>query len=157
MPAPHHDEKKEKNRVSDVSVPQLLLMHNRQEKVTNDLYKFRTLVSLGVLGFIYHNTEFSYDLMVKGALTFGFLMFSVGNGIGAVASQKITVAISNALESAARNGSPKYTDVKKEVLLAHSAISAKRMRWYQIVLTVVVLLAMWFPNIELWVKGIARK
>lgn len=128
----------------NVKVPQLLLMHNRQERTTLTLYNFRTLVSLGVLGFVYHTPEFHYDLVVKGALTLGFIIFSIGNGLGAIASQKITVSISDAL----KNVSDTYDVPTKNVLLAHAAVSVSRMKLYQWSLTAIVLIAIWFPNLR---------
>lgn len=133
----------------DVSVTQLLLMHNRQERVTLTLYNFRILGSLGVLGFVYHNSEFTYNWIVKTGISLGFILFAIGNGHGAVASQRITASVSDALRKAAAKYG--YT---REVLLAHSAISATRMAFYQIGLTIIALLLLWFPNIAQWVKGV---
>jgi|SRR5882724_3010667 len=148
MPAPNQDVNVELDPPSEVSVTQLLAMYNRQERVTLSLYNFRILGSLGVLGFVYHSSEFTYNLLVKSGITLGFVLFAIGNGYGAVASQKITASVSDALrEAAAKYG---YTS---EVLRAHSAISAKRMAFYQVGLTLIALLLLWFPNIAQWVKA----
>jgi hypothetical protein len=136
-------------KIQDVPVGKLLTVHNAQDKITIVLYQFRVLVSLGVLGFVYHEREFSYNWIVKSALSFGFILFAIGNGMGAVASQRITFAVSNALRKAAT----KYGDTS-EVLIAHDAITPFRMKIYQIVLTAIVLIAMWFPNISRLVKGL---
>ena len=133
----------------DVPVGKLLTVHNAQDKITIVLYQFRVLVSLGVLGFVYHEREFSYNWIVKSALSFGFILFAIGNGMGAVASQRITFAVSNAL----RKASTEY-GYTSEVLTAHDAITPGRMAFYQIVLTAIVLIAMWFPNISVLVKGL---
>jgi len=148
MPTHNQDVNVEPEKVPDVSVTQLLSMHNRQEHVTLSLYNFRILASLGVLGFVYHNGEFTYNWMVKAGISLGFILFAIGNGVGAVASQKITASVSDALrEAAAKYG---YTS---EVLRAHSAISAKRMAFYQVGLTLIALLLLWFPNIAHWVTA----
>jgi len=68
------------DEVPDVSVTQLLLMHNRQERVTLALYNFRILASLGVLGFVYHESEFRYNWIVKTGISVGFILFAFGNG-----------------------------------------------------------------------------
>jgi len=148
MPSPDQDVNVELDAAREVSVTQLLSMYNRQERVTLSLYNFRILGSLGVLGFVYHNGEFTYNWMVKAGISLGFILFAIGNGVGAVASQKITASVSDALREAATKYG--YTC---EVLRAHSAISPKRMTFYQVGLTIIALLLLWFPNIALWVKA----
>jgi hypothetical protein len=147
MPSATQNSESESNKTEEISVTQLLLMHSRQERVTLTLYNFRILGSLGVLGFIYHNTEFTYNWMVKAGISLGFVLFAAGNGYGAVASQTITAAVSDALKKAAEKYG--YT---RHVLLAHSAISAERMTFYQIGLTIIALLLLWFPNIAQWCR-----
>ena len=151
MHTSHTNVEAEPEEDQDVSVTQLLLMHNRQDRLTITLYNFRILASLGVLGFIYHDPEFTYDWIVKSGISICFILFAIGNGLGAVASQKITYQISEALEKAAS----KY-GFTRDVLLAHSAISPKRMAWYQIGLTIIVLIVLWFPNLALLVKGLVK-
>lgn len=128
-----------------VSVPQLLLMHNRQDRLTITLYNFRILASLGVLGFIYHDREFTYNSIVKVGISVCFILFAIGNGAGAVASQKITYEISKALNSAAD-----YYGLTGDVLRAHTAISTLRMKFYQAGLTAIVLVVLWFPDFDHW-------
>ena len=130
-------------KTKDVTVAKLLTVHSAQEKITITLYQFRTLVSLGVLGFVYHEKEFAYNWMVKSALSFGFILFAIGNAKGSVASQRITYSVSNALKKAAAS----YGETS-EVLIAHDAITPGKMWLYQIVLSGIVLIAMWFPNIS---------
>lgn len=155
MPTSDQDVRAEHVKVPDedpdISVTQLLLMHNRQERVTLTLYNFRILASLGVLGFVYHNSEFSYNWIVKTGISIGFILFAIGNWHGAVASQRITASVSTALRKAAT----KYGYTRK-VLQAHSAISPLRMALYQIGLTIIALLLLWFPNIAQWVKGLVK-
>ena len=128
-----------------VSVPQMLLMHNRQDRLTITLYNFRILASLGVLGFIYHDREFTYNSIVKVGISVCFILFAIGNGAGAVASQKITYEISKALKTAAND-----YGLTGDVLRAHTAISPRRMIGYQAGLTLIVLVVLWFPNLALW-------
>jgi|GEM_PF-5571288 len=136
---------KDPEKEPNISVPHLLAMFARQERVTLSLYNLRILGSLGVLGFVYHSSEFTYNWMVKTGITIGFVLFAIGNGVGAVASQRITASVSHALETAATDYG--YTS---EVLLAHSAISVKKMKFYQVGLTFIALLLLWFPNIAEW-------
>jgi hypothetical protein len=136
------------DEVRDISVSHLLTMFARQERVTLALYNLRILGSLGVLGFVYHSSEFTYNWMVKTGITIGFVLFAIGNGYGAVASQRITASVSDALKTA----SIKY-GYTSEVLRAHSAISVKRMKFYQVGLTFIALLLLWFPNIAEWFKA----
>jgi len=77
MPTRNQDVNLKPEEVPDVSVTQLLSMHNRQERVTLSLYNFRILASLGVLGFVYHNSEFTYNWMVKTGISLCFLLFAM--------------------------------------------------------------------------------
>ena len=85
-----------------VSVPQMLLMHNRQDRLTITLYNFRILASLGVLGFIYHDREFTYNSIVKVGISVCFILFAIGNGAGAVASSKDHLRDFESIEDSSR-------------------------------------------------------
>jgi len=131
-----------------LEIVKLLDLYNTQNGAINTLWNFLSIVSLGLLGFVYKDKESREDWRVKIGLSIGYILFSIGNLVALRRAQGITVAISNAINAAATD-----TSVTSEVLKAHLAITVFDITVYQLIIVGVVLLAMWLPNIILSLKG----
>jgi hypothetical protein len=135
-------------QAATLEIGKLIDLYNTQNGAINTLWNFLSIVSLGILGFVYKDKESREDWRVKVGLSIGYILFATGNLIALRKAQGITVAISKAIKAVATD-----SGVISEVLKAHAAITISEITIYQLTLVFVVLLAMWLPNIFLWLKG----
>jgi hypothetical protein len=131
-----------------LAIEKLLDLYNTQNAALNTLWNFLSIISLGILGFVYKDKESRENWRVKIGLSIGYLLFSIGNLFALRKGQEIVIALSNAIKAAATDSS-----LNSDVLRAHSAITVFEITLYQLIMLGVVLLAIWLPNIILWLKG----
>ena len=130
--------------MDSLNYAKLMDLFNAQTGTVNILWNIFVVVSLGVLGFVLKEKDLRENWKVKLAFSIGFILFAFGNIEAISRSQEILVAISDTLrKAAANNNQSEY----RSVLEAYKAQSVHVIQRGHRIMSVLVVLLMWLPDI----------
>ena len=130
-----------------ISAAKLMELFNAQTATVNTLWNIFSAVALGVLGFTLKEKDLRTSRSLKPAFTVAFVIFALGNIEAISRSQKILVAIADTLNVTAGSAG-RYSSV----LLAYEVPSVADIRRGHHVITALVVLLMWLPDLAAFVK-----
>lgn len=134
----------------DQALPQeivqaLSLVGGATDKV-NTLWNFLAIVILGILGFVYKDKQMRENSTVKLGLSIGFAFFAIGNFMAISDAQRVSFALGEFL----RNSAPKVDPAFGLILSSYKAINVGEIQVFHVSLDLLVLFAIWLPNIAGW-------
>ena len=121
----------------------VLDLFNSQTSTVNTLWNIFIVVNLGIIGFLFKDTEMGQNWKIKIGFTLGFIAYSHANRAAILRSQNILYAIDEYFHSLRLNEAAKAD----AILLAHEAIAPARIRKAHLIFTIMVALMIWSPNI----------
>jgi hypothetical protein len=124
-------------------IKEALDIYVAQTGIINTLWNIFLAASVAILGYVYKDRTLMDDWKIKLGLTIGFPLFAFGNSTAILRAQKILVAATNYLNNVPDTGDSSFN----QVLKSHTAPSVERICWSHFVFTLLVLIAMWLPNI----------
>jgi len=130
--------------MDSLNYAKLMDLFNAQTGTVNILWNIFVVVSLGVLGFVLKEKDLRENWKIKLAFSIGFILFAFGNIEAILRSQGILVAISDTLASAAANNNQSEY---RPVLEAYKAQSVHTIQRGHRIMSALVVLLMWLPNI----------
>ena len=133
-------------------IKEALDIYVSQTGTVNTLWNIFLAVSVAILGYVYKDKTLMYDWKIKLGLSIGFCVFAGGNSTAISRSQEILVAATKYLADASSNHSS-----FDSVLRSHTAPSVETIFMSHLVFAVLVLLAMWLPNITKAVAPVRNK
>jgi len=115
-----------------------------QTGTINTLWNIFLAVSVAMLGYVYKDRTLMDDWKIKLGLSLGFPLFVTANDFAMTRSQAIVVAAAEYFKNVPTTGEPSFDAVLK----AHqTTISVAEMHVAHVSFALLVLMAMWLPNI----------
>jgi hypothetical protein len=124
-------------------IKEVLHIYLEQTGTINVLWNIFLVASLAMLGYVYKDRTLMNDWKIKAGLSIGFPLFAIANSCAMSRSQTILVAASEYLKNLPSTEDQSFG----RVLGAHGAITVVQMHMAHVVFTLLVLVAMWLPNI----------
>jgi hypothetical protein len=130
-------------------IKQALDIYVAQVGIINTLWNIFELVALAMLGYVYKDRTLMSEWKIKVGLSVGFSVFAWGNNEAMSRSQNILVAATTYL-----NHSDSSDPTFNQVLQSHAAVSVCSISTAHLVFTLLVLAAMWLPNLVQWITKV---
>lgn len=124
-------------------IKQALGVYVSQTGTVNTLWNLFLVVGLAMLGYVYKDRTLTDEWEIKVGLTIGFAVFAFGNSAAILRSQRILVTAADYLNKVSVVGDDSFN----QLLESHKAVSVDSIRRTHILFTLLILMAMWLPNI----------
>jgi hypothetical protein len=134
---------------NNINLVELLNLYRNQLETINTFWNFLAVVALGLLGYVYKDEAMRKDWKTKLGLSIGFVVFAIANlgalhrGIG------IAAELARVIQGRATSVSSEYT----QLLKAHTYFDPWEVFLFHGLLDLMILLAVWLPNIVEWRRG----
>ena len=124
-------------------IQEVLNIYVAQTSIINILWNIFLAVSVAIVGYVYKDRTLMDDWKIKLGLSIGFPLFAIANNAAMSRSQTILVAAADYFKNLPSSGDHSFDGVLK----AHTALPVAQMHISHVVFTILVILAMWLPNI----------
>lgn len=130
--------------------PELLLnVYRDNTNTVNTLWGIYYAIALGVLGFVYKEENLRNNWMALMLFSVGFAIFTYGNHTAMMRSQNVIISVNEAFHDNALLAT--IPDKRLAAILrAHAAATAKGIWLTHLILSVLVIGALWVPLAMQW-------